>query len=1127
MNHRHQNVISSRSMLILMLCINAFFSSIAQLNVNNLTAYTERDGLPGSYVNRVLVDKLGYIWVGTINGLARYDGYEFKRFYYDPNDPATIHGSIVWSMYEDSNGQLWIACGPSFLNKYDPTSKSFKQYEFQNLIKHPPNVEVGINAICEDNNHRIYFGVHTYYGNAISSALLYKDENDEVLKIFTSPDSVNIQNVISLTKDNTGNIWCLSYSGIFKIDTKGNLTRADILENQVLKTFDFPTELKFDKDGHIWLITSGGRLYDFNNETGEFNSYATMTPSKKTFNDNNSALGFDKDDNIWLGTNAGIKFFNRRTKEFSTFKDSINQSRDRISAINFAIDPYGTIWIATIGSGLLKYEDRPQIKSYVFNKQDKRSITQGWVNNIIETSDGKIWISTSGGWIWSGLNMLDIKSGLIKPIPYSTINPELSLVYSIWEKAPGELYLSSLKKVFSFSTRTHKARITSLPGAPDSITIYYHYKDAKENEWLLALDGLYKKEKSASQFKKYVLRENYIPNPAVGDVTGVYESEKHGLWLLTNNGLFLYNYNTDKIERHGYDKKKGDIFVTQDINSFYEDPDGIAWVGTWQGGLGRYNVETKKIRSYTRNDGLPSMSIQGILSDEKNNALWLSTFDGLSRFDLKTGQFINFSVADGIQGQLFADGSSLKTSSGLLIFGGSNGISIVNPGEVNIRSTPPRVFITELRLFNQPVIPGEKSVLKKPIYETGQIILAHNQNNITLEFLAGNFSNPLKNKYSYKLENYDNDWRDVGNQHEAFYPSLPPGEYTFRVKAANDKGIWNQQGATLKIVIMAPWWKTSWAYLIYAFLLAAFGFGLNRYFHRRSVQKEKERSRIRELEQAREIEKAYYKLEEAHEALKATQNQLIQSEKMASLGDLTAGIAHEIQNPLNFVNNFSEINSELIAEVKHELDAGNKSAASNILHDIEENTQKIYKHGKRADSIVKGMLLHSRISTGQKELTDINAIADEYLRLSYHGLRAKDNKFHVNLKTAFDPSLGRINVVPQDISRVLLNLYNNAFYAVTEKQKSHTNGYEPLIEVSTKNIPGKVQIKVKDNGSGIPAKLLDKIFEPFFTTKPAGKGTGLGLSTAYEFITKGHGGELMVESKEGEGSEFIIQLPTR
>jgi len=302
------------------------------------------------------------------------------------------------------------------------------------------------------------------------------------------------------------------------------------------------------------------------------------------------------------------------------------------------------------------------------------------------------------------------------------------------------------------------------------------------------------------------------------------------------------------------------------------------------------------------------------------------------------------------------------------------------------------------------------------------------------------------------------------------------------------------------------------------------------------VQAENQQKMLQE-----EVNRQTMEIRDTLDNLKATQKQLIQSEKMASLGELTAGIAHEIQNPLNFVNNFSEVNREMIAEMKEEIAKGNYDEVKLLADDIEANEGKINHHGKRADAIVKGMLQHSRVASGQKEPTDINALCDEYLRLSYHGLRAKDKGFNASFETDFDESIGKIDVIPQDIGRVLLNLFNNAFYACAERsrntakarlnesfgkeQKSHNViSYEPIVSVATKKSGNSVTITVSDNGNGIPESIKEKIFQPFFTTKPTGQGTGLGLSLSYDII-KAHGGDIKVESKEEQGTEFIIQLP--
>jgi len=370
-----------------------------------------------------------------------------------------------------------------------------------------------------------------------------------------------------------------------------------------------------------------------------------------------------------------------------------------------------------------------------------------------------------------------------------------------------------------------------------------------------------------------------------------------------------------------------------------------------------------------------------------------------------------------------------------------------------------------------------------------------------------------------KRENYEDAWGEVGNHRNAFYSNLPPGDFVFGVKAAN--GVRNEDAVSLKLVITPPWWKTIWAYAAYV-LLFVIGVRLVHVFQKRRVIRiERAKALAKEIQQAREIEKAY-------ETLKATQAQLIQSEKMASLGVLTAGIAHEIQNPLNFVNNFSEVSQDLIKEIKIEhqkpKNLRDDALEEEILDVLSINLEKIILHGKRADSIVKSMVEHSRTCSGQKELTDINALIESSLQLAYHGYCSKEKNCSCELKTILDETIPKVNIIPQDIGRVLLNVFNNAFYAVNEKLKMDKKGYKPLVRVTSKNLSKGLKIAIFDNGIGIPPNIKDKIFNPFFTTKPNGKGTGLGLSLAYD-IVKAHGGEIKAESELGKGATFTLTLP--
>lgn len=1078
----------------------------------NIKQYTEADGLPSSQIYKLITDQFGYIWIGTINGLARYDGHEFLRFYSNPNDSTSFKGLNVWCIFEDSKGRIWVSSGPSFLNRYDPATRTFKQYEFTSLVDHPVNIELGISTINEDKNGKLYFGVNTNYGEKIATGILYYDERaDKIEKVDTS-----VGNIINSAVDQNKNVYMLGNLGLFKISQNGEVGKITLpLEELDLKT-EYFTNICSDNSNNVWLVTNDIKFFKYNPANNTFKSYS---PPGKGYSYNYPNIAVDPDGKIWIGTNFGLLSFDPASGLFETISESANQYFINSGILSLNIDSFGSLWIGTFSGGLFRYDGKSLFESFSYAEGSDHSITQGWANNLYESLDGTIWVTTTGASNEGGINAIDLKKNKVRVFPFSSLNISYHIIFAIYEISPNKFYLSTDMGVYLFDPNTpSNTRKIILPGINDTVYINHIHKDKLGSLWLCTTDGLFGKGINENVFKPIDLSQLEGSNVSSNEITYLYESD-NGLWLLTNNGLFFYDFKTGKITRHGFNKKAENIFISQDINSFYLDKNGIAWVGTWQGGLNRYNTKTGKVRTYTMNDGLPSMSIQGILADEKNQQIWLSTFEGLSRFDLKTNEFSNFSMADGLPSQLFADGAYLENSEGQFLFGSSEGVTVINSREVKSNSQPPRLFLTDIKLFDESIIPGKESLLDKPIYQTKEIKLKHNQNTLTIEFDAIHFRNPSRNRTAYILENYDNQWREVANQHFAFYSNIPPGEYFFRVKAANNNGIWNLNGPVLKIIISPPWWKTTWAYVGYGILLVLLGFAADKYFRNRLIKKEKEYARARELEHAREIEIAYREL-------KNTQAQLIQSEKMASLGELTAGIAHEIKNPLNFVNNFSELNTELLNELVDEIKTGKVDSSLSLAENIRENEEKISVHGKRADSIIKGMLQHSR-TNGNLEKTDINVLAEEYLRLAYHGMRAKDKTFNATIVTDFDENVGTLGIIPQEIGRVILNLLTNAFYSVIEKRKQYGDGYEPIVTLSTRKNGQYIEIRVADNGKGIPENIVDKIFMPFFTTKPTGQGTGLGLSMSYDIVTKGHGGELKVDTQEGEGAEFKILLPQK
>ncbi|WP_395048451.1 two-component regulator propeller domain-containing protein [Flavobacterium sp.] len=1099
-----------KKLILIILIFNSFFIPVsAQLKPNNLSSYNESEGV---FINDLITDRSGVVWIATNNGLVRYDGYEFKHYDVDPKDPKAMGSILPNTLYEAQDGHIWIGC-TDMLSEYNPETKTFKNYNFSKLTDFTLGEPITIITINEDLGGRIYFGAWGALGIKRSHTIFYKDKNKEQLQRFDAPDKVEIKSVYKTTTDKLGNIWVFASNGFFRIDKNKNIHREKWPIPELL-TSQYSSTIKSDAKGNIWMVSRNdvhSILSVWNPISGKIKSYSLKQINEKEplyF----SEMEMDTKENIWIGTNRGLGYFDLKREQFQLLKESEDPKMAKAEIVCLHLDSFDNIWMGTPSQGLLRYTKKAELKSFVHDKEDKNTITYGWVNKMFEKKDGKVWMASE-----KGLNVYDSKDNSLTPFPYAAILPEFGWCTTIGEFSDEELLIQTNKEHFLFNVNTKTCKKTILDPKLNKLYIYNLKIDSRGNQWYCTANGAFLKIKNKKTLQHIDLKKLPGSNITSNLVNTIYECSRYGIWLLTDDGLFLYNYATAKVERYGFDNKKGDILKSQDINSLYVDKEGILWVGTWNGGLNKYNIKTGKIKSYTIKDGLPSMGIQGILPDEKNKALWLSTFEGMSRFSLKEEQFNNFSMEDGIQGRLFADGSCLKTSNGLMIFGGQNGITVFNPNDITKNSTPPKVFITDFKIGDISLFTNNNSLTKNGPNKKENIVLKFNQNNLSINYTGIHYANPASNKFTYKLENYDNSWREVGNIRMAYYYNLPPGDYTFKVKAANSNGVWNETGASIPFSITPPWWRTWWAYAIYGLLFIVLVFSIDRFQRKRLLEKQRVMAKEIELAQAKEIEKAYHKLKE-------TQSQLIQSEKMASLGELTAGIAHEIQNPLNFINNFSEVSNELIDEMKEEFKKGAIDDGFAIADDISKNLEKINYHGKRADGIVKGMLQHSRTSSGQKEPTDINKLTDEYLRLAYHGLRAKDKSFNATMKTDYDETIGKINIIPQDMGRVILNLITNAFYVVDEKKKQIGEDYEPTVSVSTKKVDDTVIIRVMDNGNGIPEKVFDKIFQPFFTTKPTGQGTGLGLSLSYD-IVKAQGGELLVETKEREGSEFIIQLP--
>ncbi len=1100
--------------------IGLCFLYISTISANSQTIFRKVAPPIGSFgvVGGIAQDKEGYMWFATGRGLYRYDGYRFKLFTHNPSDPNSIGETHLETVYADSRGFIWIATWTSGLDRLDPASNNI--IHFRHHADDPASLSHDfVRSIVEDHQGVIWIATHgglDRYDSTTGKFQHYRNNPGD-------PQSLSCNIVRILYVDKQGTLWVGTgspYPGEGAENDEGGLNRLDRRTGKFIRFLHDPNNpnslinnkigaLYEDSKGVFWVGTAGDGLHTMNLSNGtiqrhEYNpahpEKLSRPPTDNTLQDHIPFITEDAQGNIWIGaTYNGLGKYDRRTERMTRYGSQGNnvegftdnsalcscRSRDSILWIGtldgnlYKIDPYHTkipsvvlnrsvssfardslnFWLAT-DSGLISYNTRTNVyQSYFYDTYRPTSLNSNVVNSVQVDNRQTVWIGTT-----NGLNRYN-------------------------------------RKANNFFRYLHNPKDTN------TITSggIYFLQDDGEFLWLATDNGLDLLEKQSGIFFHFKANSKDSNSISSDMLCTIFRDRSGNIWVgsYAGRGINLFDRST-RTFRH--------FLGGRSVLSISQDSYGTLWAGTDVGLYKKDGGENDFIQFVASGTGLEQASIWSIHPDNGGH-ICASTSLGIIKIDVKTGHVNIFNENYGVIPDNLVPTDGYSNSQRDIYFGNKSGYYLVSTDKLTTNTTTPEIVLNGFSVAGKIRPAGGDDLLRN------EISLGFDQNTFAIEFAAIHYSNPENNRHLYLLENYDQDWREAGNDRTASYSNLPSGRYTLHLKVASCDDVWAER--KIVIIISPPWWRTWWAYCIYGIILVAGGYALHRFQKDRVVKAEKEKTRERELAQAKEIEKAYAQL-------KNTQAQLIQQEKMASLGELTAGIAHEIQNPLNFVNNFSEVNEELLEELHREMSRKegekNEKLENEILSAIKVNEEKIRQHGKRADAIIKNMLLHTRTSSGQKESVDINTLAEEYLNLAYHGIRARDKTFNVKILTDFDGTMPHINMVPQDIGRVILNLINNAFYALSEKAKQNIPGYQPAVTVSTKQLGDKVELRVADNGNGIPERLRSKIFQPFFTTKSAGQGTGLGLSLSYDII-KAHGGEINLQTEEGSGSDFIIQLP--
>jgi ligand-binding sensor domain-containing protein/signal transduction histidine kinase len=1077
------------------------------------------DGNSFTFVNGITQDIDGFMWFATKRGIYTYDGTHMTTYKKSSLNSNSLAGNLAESIFADNDGTIWIGSLGNGLNHFDHETRLFT------LFRHDPD----------------------------------------------NPGSLSNDTVTSILRDSDGILWIATHQGLdqFNPETKEFIhfrhrddDSTSLSSNQVRIIYE-------DKQGTLWIGTGSpyasdgggihvGGLNRMDKSTGHFTRYRNDQDDPESLLSNKvSAIFEDDQGTLWVGSLGGLHKMNREEGTFERliydpafpesfsgpFIEQANSDWEHITFIHQ--DAAGSYWYGTVQSGLYYFNSGTgKMIRYHTDGDAPGEFSDNGAWQAYTTRDGILWIGTAQGNLYR-INPFQTE------IPY--INIPGSSVNAFFEEPDGTFWIGTGQGLIHQDKMTgnSKSILIDTNRGTQVNNINCIYSDHSGNIWIGSSGGLAKLNKENEKFIVYKNEPGNNNSLSSNYVITIFEDKDLNFWIATTSGLNLLNkqkenfqsFNTSLIVTAVFEDSSGNLFVgawngrgiflfnreTREVRLFqpgvsvvciFEDHENVLWLGTIEG-LFKYDKEAQQFMVVSGLNSIAEMSEIASIQEDSQSNLWIACAEGVIKINPERNSSRIFGKEYGVGRNAFIDLASYKDHNGELYFGAANGYFAFDPADFNDNPKPPEVAITNFYLANNIVKPGNGSPLKENLSQTKSITLRFYQKNFSFDFAVIDYSNPESNHLLYMMENFEKEWRLSSSDRRAYYFNLPSGKYTFRVKGANSSGIWTEKN--IDIIILPPWWRTWWAYISYALVLIAGIFGIDRYQRHRLLNAEREKNREREILQAKEIENAYTEL-------KTTQAQLIQSEKMASLGELTAGIAHEIQNPLNFVNNFSEINSELIQEMMGEIEKGNLEEVKVLAGDIAENENKINHHGKRADAIVKGMLQHSRSSNGQKEPTDINALADEYLRLSYHGLRAKDKSFNADFNTDFDTNLPKINVISQDIGRVLLNLINNAFYAVNERRTAkithalspQTPQYKPTVTVSTKNRGDRIEISVKDNGHGIPDEIRDKILQPFFTTKKGTEGTGLGLSITND-IVKAHGGSLTIES-DSSGSTFTFYL---
>ena len=1061
--------------------------------------YSLEEGLSQSVVTAILQDSQGFMWFGTQDGLNRFDGYEFTLFSHDSEDPTSLSSDFITDLVQDQVGIIWISTNGAGLNSYDPATGTITRYQ------HDPSDPASLsddvtNDLFLDRDDNIWIATNNGGLNKLGP------DRRQFIHYINDPDddtSISGDNITSITQDQDGTLWIGTFgAGLNHLDpTTGQFNHyASIPDDSTSLATNNVNIVYIDHSGTLWLSIAGGGLNRFNRDDETFTQFPNDPDDPTSLSvDPVGAIYDDDQGTLWLGTTgSGLTAFDSKTERAIHYRfnpeDPFSINNNQVMSIYE--DRAGVKWFGTFGGGVNKF-DPARHKFALFRGVSKgeNGLQGDAIWSFLEDSEGNLWVGTYG----NGLNRYDPATGRWKqymPDPDDSGSLPSDAIVAIFEDSAGEIWLGTTDAGVARYDR-HTDSFSPIQAPPWVLAIH---EDNSGQLWFGGFGGLGKYDPETEQLQ-FFLNDEADPN-SISDngVVTIVEDGEGFLWIGTfNGGLNKFDPQTELFIRYQHDPDDPNSLGNDIVLHALFAADGALWLGT-TGGLDKFDSSSETFTHYGEADGLLNETIYAMLEDDGGN-IWFSTNRGLSQLDPSTGTLRHFGMRDGLQSNEFNQSAAYKTANGEMFFGGVAGYNVFHPDLIQDSSFMPPIVITDFQLFNESVLPGEDSPLDSPIENSSDIVLSYEDDFLTFEFAALDYSNPEEIVYAYMMEGLDKDWNEVGPRRFAGYTNIPPGSYTFRVKSTNSDGIWNEAGTAVRILIPPPFWQTWWFRILFVISFAALVLGVFTW-RLRSSERQRQALEVQVDERTKELTATLVELERSKEAAE-TANQ--------AKSVFLANMSHEFRTPLNAILGFTQLMQRDKA-----IDATQA-----------ENLAIVHRSSEHLLGLINDVLEISKIEAGR---TTLNPDLFDLHRMLY-GLeemfRLRAEHKGVTLRLELDPAVPQYVMLDQGkLRQILMNLLGNAVKFTAEGHVllriSTCNG-----DASGERDPLKLCFAVEDSGPGISPEDQEILFEPFVQAaagRSSQEGTGLGLTISRQHIQL-MGGDISVESTVGQGSVFRFQLP--